>query len=92
MRAAHAAEVRGFCAVGGKSFVVEFLRLVRIERQVELVVPAELEARLGECVVALLRARMAFGEVCGVRGDLVGDDALADVVAIGRPRCSLGVT
>jgi hypothetical protein len=40
----------------GQGFVVEFARLVRIEAEVELVVPAELEARLGQRVVADLRA------------------------------------
>ncbi|MFO1206743.1 MAG: hypothetical protein U1E63_13635 [Burkholderiales bacterium] len=35
--------------------VVELLRLVRIEAQVELVVPVEFETRLGQRVVADLR-------------------------------------
>ena len=38
-------------------------RSARIEREIELVAPAEFEARLGEGVVAVTRARMAFGEV-----------------------------
>jgi hypothetical protein len=55
-------------------------------------VPAELEAGLGEGVVAVLGAGVALGEVGGVGGDLVGDDAVLDVLRSGRPRCSLGVT
>src|SRR5262245_21170184 len=63
VRAAHRAEVRHLHRVLGKRLVVEVLGGVRIEAEVELVVPAELEARLGNRVVADLRARMPFGEV-----------------------------
>ena len=50
--------------------------------EVELVLPAKLEARLGQRVVARLRAGMPLGQIRGVGGDLVGDDALLDVVAV----------
>jgi hypothetical protein len=80
------------CASFGRVSSWKDLRLLRIEAEVELVFPAELEARLGERVVAHLRAGMALGEVGRVRGDLVGDDAVAHVLAFGRPRCSFGVT
>ena len=61
-----------------------------VEREVELVAPAELEARLGERVVAELRARVALGEVGRVRGDLVRDHALLDVVAVREAKVLLG--
>src|SRR3546814_13591382 len=44
-RAAHAAEMRGLGAFGGERLVVVLLRGVGVERQVELVAPAEFEAR-----------------------------------------------
>lgn len=44
-RAAHAAEMRGLGALGGERLVVILLRRVGVERQVELVAPAEFEAR-----------------------------------------------
>jgi len=43
--AAHRAEVGGLGAFGGQRLVVVVLRRVGVERQVELVAPAELEAR-----------------------------------------------
>src|SRR2546425_5957543 len=46
VRAAHRAEVRHLGAVLRQRLVVEFLRRVRIEPEVELILPAELEARL----------------------------------------------
>src|SRR5665213_2105499 len=55
MRAAHRAEMREFRAVGRQRLVVELLRGVGIEAEVELILPAELEARLREHVVAMAR-------------------------------------
>jgi hypothetical protein len=49
-----------------------------------LVFPAEFESGAGERVVAPLSGGMALGEVGGVGGDLVGDDADFDIVAIGQ--------
>ena len=45
LRSTHGAEVGGFGAVGGQGFVVEFTRAIGIEAHVELIFPAELEAR-----------------------------------------------
>src|SRR5690348_11136886 len=58
VRPAHRAEVRELRAVLRQRLVVELARLVRIEAEVELILPAELEARLGQRVVAQLRAGM----------------------------------
>ena len=90
--AAHRAEVGDFCAFGGQGFVVEALGAFGVEAEAELVAPAELETRLAQGVVAQLCARPAFGEVGGVGGEFVGNDAGAHVFLSGRPRCSFGVT
>src|SRR3990170_407250 len=81
-RAAHRAEVRDLAGFLGHGFVVKFARLVRVEAEVELVFPAEFEACLGQRVVAYLRAGMPLGEVGGMRGDLVGDDAFLHIVLV----------
>ena len=62
--------------------VVEFARRVGIESDLELILPAEVETRPAHRVVAFARRRMALGEIGGVRGDAIGDDAGLDVVAI----------
>src|SRR5437773_1992818 len=46
LRAAHRAEVRDLRALGGQRLVVELARGLGIEREIELILPAELEARL----------------------------------------------
>jgi len=74
----------------GEGLVVEALGLVRVQAEVELVVPAELVARLGERVVADLGAGVALGEVGGVGGELVGDDAFLDVVLVREAQVLLG--
>ena len=76
----------------GQRLVVVFERGVGIEGQVELVHPAEFEPRAGQRVVAQLRRRMALGEIGGMRRDLVGDDAVLDVVAVRQAEMLLGVT
>ena len=60
MRAAHRAEVRGLRSFLRKGLVVELARGFGIERQIELIFPAEFEARFADGVVAVLRAGMAF--------------------------------
>src|SRR5574343_453682 len=90
VRAAHRAEVGDLGRLLGQGLVVEFARLVRVETEVELVFPAKLVARLGHGVVADLRAGVALGEVSGVGGELVGDDAFLDVVLVGQAEVFLG--
>mmetsp|Transcript_3680 Transcript_3680/g.11576 ORF Transcript_3680/g.11576 Transcript_3680/m.11576 type:complete len:201 (+) Transcript_3680:480-1082(+) len=65
-------------------------RCRRVQSQVELVVPTELEARLGEGVVPLLGVRMALGEVSGMGRDAVGDDACLDVLTVRQAQVLLG--
>src|SRR6185436_12309582 len=51
VRTAHRAEVRRLRPLGRERGIVELLRGLRIESEVELVLPAELEARLRHGVV-----------------------------------------
>ena len=74
--------MRGLGGFLRQGLVVVFLGALGIEGQGELIRPAELEASLGERVVADLRRGVALGEVGGVGGDLVGDDAFTDVVLV----------
>src|SRR5438445_13258766 len=90
VRPAHRAEVCDLGAFLRQRLVVELPGGVRIEAEVELVGPAEFEARLGERVVARLRARMALGEVGGVRSDLVRHDAVLDILLVRQPEVRLG--
>lgn len=80
------------CSLGrfcGQRLVVEASRGVGIERQSELVVPAELEPGLAQRVVAVLRSWVLPGQVCCVGGDLVADDAGLDVVPVGQAQVFL---
>ena len=54
----------------GQGLVMERARRFRIEREVELVLPAEFEAGARQRIVADLRRRMALGKIGGVGGDL----------------------
>src|SRR5947208_12411721 len=60
VRTAHTAEMRSLCAFGRQGLVVEFACSFGIEREVELVFPAKLEARFANRVIAVLRAGMAL--------------------------------
>ena len=73
-----------------EGFVVELARGDGVEAEVKLVFPAEFKARLAQRVVAVLRAGMAFGQVGGVGGDLVGDDAVFHVLLVRQAEMFLG--
>ena len=90
VRAAHGAKVRGLGAVLRQRLVVEFARGHGVEREVELIFPAEFKARLGDGVVAVLRAGMALRQVRRVRRDLVGDDAVFHVLLVRQAEVFLG--
>jgi hypothetical protein len=74
----------------GQGLVVEAARGVRVQAQVELVLPAELEAGLAHRVVVGAGAGVALGHVGRVGRDLVGDQALLDVLAVGQAQVLLG--
>src|ERR1043166_4929688 len=61
VRAAHTAKMGRLGAFGGKRFVVELASGFGIEREIELIFPAKFEPCLGNRIVAVLRAGMAFG-------------------------------
>jgi len=65
-----------------QGLVVEEACRIRVEAEVELVDPAEIEPRARQRVVAQLGCRVALAEIGGVGCDLVGDDAGLDVVAV----------
>ncbi|CAK6470842.1 hypothetical protein PSEG_05553 [Pseudomonas sp. Nvir] len=55
-----------------------------IEREVELVFPAEFETCFGHRVIADLRPGVAFREVGGVGGDFVGNQPLFHILFVGQ--------
>jgi len=69
---------------------VEITRRLGVERQVELILPAEFEARAAERVIAALRAGQPLGQIGGMGRDLVGDDAGFHIVAVGQAKVLLG--
>ncbi len=74
----------------GQGLVVVLLRGFRIQAQVELVLPAEIEARLAERIVARAGPRMALGHVGRMGRYLVRDDPLLHVVAVRQAQVLLG--
>jgi len=87
---AHGTEMGGLRALMWKGFIVIFPCAIRIEAQVELIFPAELETRLRKCVVAKLSTWPSFGEIGCMSGDFVGNDSIAYVVFIRKPQMLLG--
>ncbi|MOA62879.1 hypothetical protein D3C78_1884290 [compost metagenome] len=57
-------------------------RPFRVQGEMELVAPAELEPRLGQRIVPVLRARMPLGEVCGMCSNFIGNDAFAHIILV----------
>jgi hypothetical protein len=68
--------------IGRQCLIVVVTGRRRIQREVELILPPEFEACLTQGVVPSLRALVSLGHVGSVRGDLVGDDTVFDVVAV----------
>jgi hypothetical protein len=56
MRTAHGTEVCGFGAFARQSFIVKFARSFRIEREIELIFPAELTRLCPQTSLATSRA------------------------------------
>ncbi|CDN45754.1 Putative uncharacterized protein [Paenibacillus sp. P22] len=90
LRPAHGAEMRALGAFRRERLVVVAHRPLGIERQMELVAPAEFESGLGQSIVALSRLRMALGEIGGVGGDLVRNDAFLHILPVRQPQMLLG--
>src|ERR1700731_5371941 len=90
LRSAHRAEMRHLVALLRQRRIVEGAGRVRVEREVELVLPAEIEARPRQRIVARPGPGVPLGKVGSVSGDLVSDDAGLDVVAIRKSEVLLG--
>src|SRR2546423_46945 len=80
--AAHSAKIGTLRSFHGKGLIVKRTGGFGVEGEIELVFPAEFEARLTNSVVPVLGAGMAFGQVGGVRSDLVCDDAVFHILLI----------
>ncbi len=59
-------------------------RRVGIQRQIELIFPAEFKARFGHGVITDLRSGVAFGQIGGMRRDFVGDQSLFHILFVGQ--------
>lgn len=77
--------MRDFARFLRQGFVVVGAGGERIQRQVELVFPAEFKARLRHGVITNLRARVAFGQIRRVGGNFVGDQPLLHVLFVWQP-------
>src|SRR5579872_3942877 len=80
--AAHGAEGGFFVVVVGQSFVVHGAGGFGIERECELFLPIEFVAGIAEGVVTVAGAGASTGDVGGVGGNLVGDDAIFHIFLV----------
>jgi len=83
VRAAHGTKVGDPVRLVGHGPIVVLAGTFRVEGQVELVFPTELEACLREGVVPYLGTGEALGQIGAVGGDLVGDDTVTHIVPVG---------
>src|ERR1051325_1134178 len=74
--------MRELGSLGGQRLVVEGPSRLCVERETELVLPAEFEPRFAESIVPDARARVALGEVCRVSSDLVRYDAGLHIILV----------
>ena len=63
---------------------MELLCGLRVQREIELIFPAELKSGLRQRVVPDLCAGVAFGQVGGMSGDFVGDHTRFHIFTIGE--------
>src|SRR5882757_2222368 len=89
-RSAHGAEMSGLVAFLRQRLVMKGAGRVGVQREIELVLPPEIEARPRDRIIAITRSRVTLRQIGGMRGDLVSDHAGLDVIAIGQPQVFLG--
>jgi hypothetical protein len=89
---AHRTEVSCLRRFGGQRFVMKCLCTHWIERKVELIPPAKLEACLGQCIVPDLRPGVSLRKVRRMCCDFYAMTPSLTSSLFGSPRCSLGVT
>ncbi len=92
MRPAHRTKVCELCALGRQRLVVKFLAFSGSNPRLNWSSQRNSNRAFDSALSAILRAGMAFREISGVSGELVCDHAFFDILFIGRPRCSFGVT
>ena len=61
---------------------MEIARRIGVERQIKLIVPAEIEPRAAQRIIAQLRAGMTFRQIGCVGCNFIGDNAGFHVVAV----------
>ena len=72
--------MRDLVAVLRQGLVVEFARGVWVQREVELVLPAEVKTGLGEGIIPGLRAGMPLGKIGRMGGDEWSRESLFETV------------
>jgi len=73
-----------------QGLIVEIAGRFRVEGEVELVFPAEIEPRTGDRIVAHLRGRMAFSEICCVSRKLIGDNTHLHIIPVRQTQMLFG--
>ena len=68
-----------FCAGMRQGDIMIFTCPLRVEREVELVFPAELKTGLGQGIIAQLGTGMSLSQVCGVSSNLICHHPFAHV-------------
>ena len=86
----HGTKVSHLRSFSGKGLVVKGASRFRIQREIELILPPKLEPCLREGIVPGLSARMSFGQVGGVSGNLIGNDSVLDVFFVGQAQMLFG--
>ena len=72
-----------FCRQG---FIVKFPRRIRIKGQIELIFPPEFKPGFAQCIIAVLRTGMSFGQIGRMGGNFVGDNAVFTSFLLGKPK------
>src|SRR5580693_4062652 len=60
-----------------------------IEREFKLFIPIKKETSIGKGVIAVARSRSMPGDISGMRGDFVGQNALLHVFGVRQPEMLL---
>ncbi|MNC65342.1 hypothetical protein D3C75_1156190 [compost metagenome] len=74
--------MRDFAGLLRQRFVVIRAGSERVECEVKLIFPAEFKAGFRHGVIADLRTRVAFCEVCGMGRNFVGNQTLLNIIFI----------
>ena len=82
--------MRHFRRLLRERLVVIGARGVRVQPQIELVLPAKFKPRTGEGVVPRARGGMPFGQVRRVRRDFIRNNPGLDIVLVRQPQMLLG--